>query len=282
MSAPVGFIGLGNIGAPMARHLLDWPGGLVVCDLREEVTAPFAADGATVASSPAEVAAAGATVISVMVVDDDQVRAVVADLLPVAAPGTVILIHSTITPATAEELAARAAEAGVAVADAPVSGGFMGATDGRLAVMVGATDEAFERCRPVCERFGELVLHLGPPGAGTRAKLARNLLTFASYAVAAEAQRLAEAAGVSLSKLARVVRHSDQLTGGPGAIMVRRETAPLAPDDPLFEIFSHSRDLGEKDLRLALALGEELGVDLPFATLALRTLADGLGVPHQP
>jgi 3-hydroxyisobutyrate dehydrogenase-like beta-hydroxyacid dehydrogenase len=64
--------------------------------------------------------------------------------------------------------------------------------------------------------------------------------------------------------------------------MVRRETGPMAPDDPMFEIFSHTRDLGEKDLRLALALGEELGVDLPFATLALRTLADGLGVPHQP
>ena len=122
-------------------------------------------------------------------------------------------------------------------------------------------------------------MHMGPVGAGTRAKLARNLLQFAAFTAAAEAQRLAEAAGVDLRKLGRVVRHSDAVTGGPGAIMLRPTTAPLDADDPLQEILEHVRALGEKDLSLALDLGAELGVDLPMARLALASFAAGLGLP---
>ena len=278
--APVGFIGLGQIGAPMATHLLSHPGGLVVCDLRPEATAPFAEQGATVVSTPAELAATGAAVISVMVLNDDQVRQVVGELLEVAQPGTVIAIHSTIAPATAEELAVTAIAQGVSVIDAPVSGGFMGAHAGELAVLVGGTDEAFAICKVPFKRFAKMVIHFGPAGAGTRAKLARNLLTFASYAVAAESQRLAEAAGLDLIALARVVRHSDSLTGGPGSIMLRATTEPLDPSDSLYSILLHTRGLGEKDLGLALDLGHELGVDLPFTSLALERFADGLGLSH--
>lgn len=279
--APVGFIGLGQIGAPMATHLLGHPGGLVVCDLRPEATAPFAEQGATVVSSPAELAGTGAAVISVMVLNDGQVRAVVAELLAVAQPGTVIAIHSTISPATAEELAIAALEQGVSVIDAPVSGGFMGAHAGTLAVMVGGTEEAYEICRDPFKRFAKMVIRFGPAGAGTRAKLARNLLTFASYAVAAESQRLAEAAGLDLIALARVVRHSDSLTGGPGSIMLRATTDPMDRTDDLYSVLLHTRGLGEKDLGLALELGDELGVELPFAALALDRFATGLGLPHE-
>jgi 3-hydroxyisobutyrate dehydrogenase len=117
-------------------------------------------------------------------------------------------------------------------------------------------------------------------GAGTRAKLARNLVTFASYSAVGEALRLAEEAGVDLVQLGQVVRHSDAVTGGPGAIALRDTTAPLAEGDPLRPIFTHTRELGEKDLHLALALGEELGVDLPFARMALDQLGAALGVPR--
>jgi 3-hydroxyisobutyrate dehydrogenase-like beta-hydroxyacid dehydrogenase len=109
-------------------------------------------------------------------------------------------------------------------------------------------------------------------------KLARNLLHFISFTAATEAQRLAEAAGLSLTALGKVVRHSDAVTGGPGAIMLRDTTAPIDPDDFWFPILGHVRDLGEKDLSLALDLGDRLAVDLPLARLALARLADGLGV----
>ncbi|MGH3560948.1 MAG: NAD-binding protein, partial [Mycobacterium sp.] len=110
--------------------------------------------------------------------------------------------------------------------------------------------------------------------------LARNMLTFVSYAAACEAMELAEAAGLDLQLLGRVVRHTDALTGGPGAIMVRDTTAPLQPDNFLYQPFTHTRGLGEKDLSLALGLGEANGVELPLAQEALRRLAIGLGVPH--
>jgi 3-hydroxyisobutyrate dehydrogenase-like beta-hydroxyacid dehydrogenase len=122
---------------------------------------------------------------------------------------------------------------------------------------------------------------MGPAGAGTRAKLARNLLHFVAFTAAAEAQRLAEAAGLDLRKLARVVRHSDAVTGGVGSIMLRPTTAELAADDPLRPILEHTAALGEKDLALALELGGQLDVDLPMAQFALGSFAAGLGLGRQ-
>lgn len=277
---PVGFVGLGQMGAPMARRLLDWPGGLVVHDVRAEALLPFLQAGARAASSPREVAES-ADVISLMVRDDTQVEEVLAGpggLLETAAPGTVVAIHSTIAAATATRLAETHGPRGIEIVDAPVSGGAPGAAKGELAVMVGATDAAFERCRDVFALWAGHTMHAGPPGAGTTAKLARNLLHFVSFAAAAEAGRLAEAAGLDLVELGKVVRHSDAVTGGPGAIMLRPTTAPVAPDDGWHPILSHVRDLGHKDLTLAIALGEELDVDTPLARLALGRLATDLGV----
>jgi 3-hydroxyisobutyrate dehydrogenase-like beta-hydroxyacid dehydrogenase len=276
----VGFIGLGQIGAPMATRLLAWPAGLQVFDLRAEAVDELVAQGATRARSTAELGAA-CDVVSVMVLDDAQVRSVVADLLTTTAAGTVIAVHSTIHAETAEELAADAAAQGVHLLDVPVSGGFMGAHAGTLAAIVGGERGAYERARPVFACWATLTVHMGPAGAGTRTKLARNLMHFVAYTAAGEAQRLAEAAGLDLGKLARVVRHSDAVTGGPGAIMVRDTTAPMAPDDALYEIFSHTRTLGEKDLALALDLAAELGVDLPLGRQALDDFGPSLGLPRQ-
>ena len=275
----VGFVGLGQIGAPMATRLVGWPGGLVVHDVRAEAMAPFVEQGATAAASVAELGAA-ATVVSVMVRDDEQVRSVVGELLPRAAPGTVVAVHSTIRAETAEELAAVTAAQGVDLLDVPVSGGFMGAHDGTLAAMVGGERAAYERAKDVFARWATVMVHMGPVGAGTRTKLARNLLTFVAYTAVAEAQRLAEAAGLDLRKLARVVRHSDSVTGGAGSIMLRDTTAAMAPGDEWHDILAHTRDLGEKDLALALELADGLGLDLPLTRIALRDLAAGLGVPH--
>lgn len=277
---PVGFIGLGQMGAPMARRLLEWPGGLVVHDSRPEVVAPFTDAGARAASSPREVAES-ADMISVMVLDDDQVETVLCGshgIMEAARPGTVVAVHSTIGETTATRLAERIAPHGVDLVDAPVSGGAMGAGQGSLAVMIGGSETAFERCREPFGHWASHVMHAGPVGTGTRAKLARNLLHFVSFTAAAEAQRLAEAAGIDLVELGKVVRHSDSVTGGPGAIMLRPTTAPVDEDDGWYPILSHVRDLGTKDLGLALDLGEQLGVDLPLAKLALNRFAAGLGV----
>lgn len=278
--APVGFIGLGNMGAPIARRLLTWPGGLVVCDVRAEATEPFVAEGATAASTPAEVART-ARLVSVTVLDDAQVRDVVdgpEGILRTAAPGTVIAVHSTISDSTAVELADVCATAGVHLVDAPVSGGAPGAEKGQLAVMVGGPREAYEACTPVFRLWAAMPVHAGEVGAGTRMKLARNLLHFISFTATAEASRLAEAAGVDIAKLGRVVRHTDAITGGAGAVMLRETTAPIDSDDFWHGVFTHVRGLGEKDLSLALGLGERLGVDLPLGTIALRDLGVGFGV----
>ncbi len=274
----LGYIGLGNMGAPMAKRLVDWPGGLIVYDIRAEAMTPLAEAGATLADSVADVAAAD--IISVTVLDDAQVREAVAELAAHARPGTVIAIHSTISDTTAVELAGELKPQGIHIVDAPVSGGGGAAAKGELATMVGAEREVYERIKPAFKQWASMVIHAGAPGAGTRMKLARNMLTFTSYAAACEAMKLAEAAGLDLQALGRVVRHTDALTGGAGAIMVRDDMKPLEPDNFLYQPFLHARGLGEKDLSLALALGEAVSVDLPLAQVALERLADGLGLPH--
>lgn len=274
----LGYIGLGNMGAPMATKMTEWPGGVTVYDIRTEAMTPLAEKGASLADSVADVAAAD--IIHITVLNDAQVREVVAELAARAEAGTVIAIHSTISDTTAVELAAEHKPQGIHIVDAPVSGGAAAAAKGELATMVGAEREVYERIKPAFKHWAAMVIHAGEPGAGTRMKLARNMLTFTSYAAACEAMKLAEAAGLDLQALGRVVRHTDQLTGGAGAIMVRDDMKDLEPDHFLYQPFLHARGLGEKDLSLALALGEAVSVELPLAELAFRRLAAGLGVPH--
>ncbi len=115
----LGYIGLGNMGAPMAKRLVDWPGGVVVFDVRAEAMTPLAEAGATLADSVADVAAAD--IISVTVLNDAQVREVVGELAAHAKPGTVIAIHSTISPETAVELAERASSRAASTSSTPRS-----------------------------------------------------------------------------------------------------------------------------------------------------------------
>ena len=274
----LGYIGLGNMGAPMAMRLADWPGGLVVFDVRAEAMTPLVEAGARPADGVADVAAAD--VISITVLNDEQVRDVVGELARNAKPGTVVAIHSTISDATAVELARELQPQGIHIVDAPVSGGGRAAKKGELATMVGATGEAFELIKEPFSRWASLVIHAGEPGAGTRMKLARNMLHYISFAAACEASRLAEECGLNLQDLGKVVRHTDAITGGAGSIMFRDDTKPIDPESFLYQPFLHARVLGEKDLSLALALGEAHSVDLPLATAALERLAEGLGVPH--
>src|ERR1700728_867715 len=274
----LGYIGLGNMGAPMAKRMIEWPGGVTVYDIRTDAMTPLAEAGASLADSIADVAAAD--IVHVTVLDDAQVRQVVGELAAHAKPGIVIAIHSTISETTAAELAGELKQQGIHIVDAPVSGGAAAAAKGELATMVGANREVYERIKPAFKHWASVVIHAGETGAGTRMKLARNMLTFTSYVAACEAMKLAEAAGLDLQALGRVVRHTDALTSGPGAIMVRDDMKTLEPEHFLYQPFLHTRGLGEKDLSLALALGEAVSVELPLAELAYQRLAAGLGVPH--
>jgi 3-hydroxyisobutyrate dehydrogenase-like beta-hydroxyacid dehydrogenase len=275
----VAVVGLGQIGAGLASRLVDWPGGLTVYDVRAEAAAPLVEKGARAAAALGEVAAA--RVISIVVLNDEQVREVVGELLTTVAPGTVIAIHSTIDAETAPELAERGARRGVHVLDVALTGGHFAVLEGRLVAMIGGDEAAHRIAEPVFARWAEHQLHFGPSGSGIRAKLARNMLQFIGYAATGEISRLAEAAGVDLLKLAAAIRHSDAVIGGPSVVMISPTTAAYPADDPLRPIFENTCELGEKDLSHALALGDALGVDLPFGRLGLASLAAALRVPHQ-
>jgi 3-hydroxyisobutyrate dehydrogenase-like beta-hydroxyacid dehydrogenase len=185
-----------------AKRLVDWPGGVTVYDVRSAAMTPLAEAGATLADSVADVGVAG--IISVTVLNDAQVREVIIGkdgLACHAKPGTIIAIHSTISDSTVVDLARELEPRGIHVIDAPVSGGAAAAGKGKLATMVGAAADVFARIREPFSRWASLVIHAGEPGAGTRMKLARNMLTFVSYAAACEASKLAEASGLNLQDL---------------------------------------------------------------------------------
>jgi len=273
----VGFVGLGNIGRPMALRLASQGVPLHVYDVVPEPVEELRAAGAGVAGSVAELARQ-VEVLCVMVRDDDQVREVLGEVLTAASPGLTVVVHSTVSPTTPAELADIAGRHGILLVHAPVSGGAMGAAEGTLAIMVGGSAEGYAACEKPFALMGTKVLHAGEAGAGTRMKLARNMLHFISFTAATEAQRLAEAAGLDLVELGNVVRHTDAITGGPGAIMHRPSTALLDPEDFWYGIFDHVRALGEKDLGFAVELAESLQVDVPLAREALVHLGTGLGV----
>ena len=273
----IGFIGLGNIGKPMAARLVAWPGGLTAYDVAPDPLAELEKLGARAATSVAELASE-CGVICVMVNTDDQVRDVIGQVLGAAQPGTVVAVHSTISPDLPPRLEDLAGRHHLLFVDAPVSGGAMGAADGTLAIMVGGTHAAFDAVKEPFALLGTEVVHCGPAGNGTAAKLARNLLHFVAFTATGEALRLAEAAGVDLVALGRIVRHTDSITGGPGAIMHRDTTAPLAPQDGWTSIFEHVLAIGSKDLAHAMQLADRLGVDVPMAQYASEHLAEALGL----
>ncbi len=273
----VGFVGLGNIGKPMALRILARGLPLSVYDVAPEPVSELVGSGAIAADSIADLTASS-EVVCVMVRDDDQVRDVLGQILAASRPGQVVVVHSTVAPETPAELEKTAAGKGVLVVDAPVSGGAMGAADGTLAIMAGGSAEAFGAAEVTLNALGTLVVHAGPIGSGTAMKLARNLIHFVAFTAVTEAQRLAEAAGLDLVKLGEVVRHTDAITGGPGAIMHRTTAAKMAEDDFWRSIFGHVAALGEKDLDFAAALADRLGVDVPLNRLARERLAPGLGL----
>jgi 3-hydroxyisobutyrate dehydrogenase len=277
----VGVIGLGDIGAGVAASVAAAGLPLAVCDVRDEATDRFA-ETATIAASPAELAKVS-DVIVVAVVNDAQVRAVLTGpdgALAAARPSASVIVVSTISPATVEEVAAEASAAGVGIIDCGVSGGPSSAASGELICMVGGDEATVDRVRPVLDAMSVLVVRTGPLGSGLVAKLARNIVQYGSWLAAYEAQRLAEAAGIDLAKLASVIRASDAKIGGAATLMFRQTVAPFGPDDDegIVQAMRAAAALAHKDLRAALAVGTGLGLDLPVAALTEAHCDDVFGM----
>jgi 3-hydroxyisobutyrate dehydrogenase-like beta-hydroxyacid dehydrogenase len=262
-----GVVGLGDIGRGVAGALARAGVELTVCDVRPEATGPFAAS-ARIASDPEDLAATS-EVILVAVTNDAQVLDVADRAMSGARPGSTVVILSTVSPDTVHTVAARGSASGVHVLDCGVSGGPAAAAEGTLVAMVGGDQDVIGRVRHVLDGFSSVVLHMGPLGAGLRAKLARNLVQYASWLAAYEAQVLAEAAGIELAKLAEAIRTSDQMIGGASRLMFRASVAPFGPDDDagIVGAMQAAADLAHKDLRAVLELGAQLDVALPVAAL---------------
>lgn len=249
----LGFIGLGSQGAPMARRMLDAGYEVVLWARRPESLAPFAETSATVADSIAELGAQ-VSYCGICVVDDAGVRQVCDALIPAMSPGSCIAIHSTVHPALCKTLAAQAQVHGIALIDAPVSGGGHAAAGGTLTVMVGGEPAAVDAARPIFETFAGTIAHLGEVGAGQTSKLVNNSLMAANLALAYHALQLADHLGLERDALVKLIAAS---SGRSFSFDVCARIAK--PTD-----FRHGAQLLAKDVRL---LGETAGTDHAFDAL---------------
>ena len=277
----VGVIGLGAIGDGVAQSMLRAGLPVVVCDVRSEATDKYR-DTARVATSPAELAEL-ADVVVVAVVNDEQVHRVLSGPgggLAAADPDTTVLIVSTITVPCVEAIGAEAAALGVPVVDCGVSGGPSAAAAGELVCMAGGDPAVIERLGPVFDAMGSLTVTMGPFGTGLAAKLARNLVQYGSWLAAYEGQRLAEAAGIKLHKLAQVIKASDAKIGGASALMFRATVAPFTDQDDrgLIDAMAAGASLAHKDLAAVLELAGTLNLELPLAALTEEHTDDIFGV----
>ena len=257
----VGFIGLGIMGGPMAANLLAAGYELTAWNRTAAKAEPLAAAGARVAGSPAEVAAASEVTFTCVTASAD-VEAVVlgpGGVIEGATPGSIVVDCSTIAPATARKVHARLAERGVAMLDAPVSGGDVGAKAGTLAVMVGGDAETFERALPVLRAIGKTIVHVGPPGAGQVVKLCNQVAGGLNLLAMAEAISLCRRSGVAPAKMLEVVS-----AGAAGSWMLQHLGPRAVAGDfaPGFMV-----DLMQKDLGLVLEAAHETHTPLPGSAL---------------
>ena len=269
MPETIGFIGLGVMGAPMARNLLAAGHDLVVHSRSPEPVEALAGEGAQAAGGPSEVAQRSDVVIT-MLPDSPAVEAVVlgeGGVLDGARRGALLVDMSTIHPTVSIAVAKAAAERGVAALDAPVSGGDVGAREGTLSIMVGGRAEDVERARPLFEVLGKTIVHVGDAGAGQVVKACNQVVVALTIAAVSEALVLGSKAGVEPDRIL------DVLGGGLAAnkvMEVRRRNFLEHDFTPGFRI-----DLHHKDLNIALESGDAYGVPLPV-TAAVQQLMRAL------
>jgi 3-hydroxyisobutyrate dehydrogenase len=277
MPLRVGFIGLGNQGKPIAAHLAPAGFETSVYDIASEPVQELVAGGAKAAASPREVGAA-ADVVGICVPEDDHVRAVVFGddgLLAGMGPGGVILIHSTVLPETAAEIAEAAAAKEVAVMDACVTGGAARAANKQLTYLIGGPEAALEKARPYFEATTEIpIVHAGELGNGAKLKLCINLITYIQWAAAYESMALARAIGLPQEVLEQAGRSNGQLTDLMTTYLVSHKLPDDVKSSEGFQALMRSHmTIAEKDLAWALQLARKAGVALPVGGLVSQSMA---------
>ena len=270
----IAFIGLGNMGLPMARNLLAKGFEVTGADLSAEALAALAQAGGAKADGPAAAVAVAEAVVTALPAAQ-HVRAVYqgeGGILAAAPAGTLFIDCSTIDVATAREVAADAAGRGHHMVDAPMSGGVGGATAGTLSFMVGGPEDAFARARPLLEAMGRNIFHAGQPGNGAAAKLCNNLMLAIQMISVAEGMNLAKSLGlppqvlydISSTATARCWSLNDYCPE-PGPV-------PAAPSNRDYQP-GFAAALMLKDLRLALTAAQKSGVSAPLGAEAAQLYA---------
>lgn len=262
----IGFIGLGNMGAPMAANLVT--AGHAVTGF--DTAAPMPA-GVTPAASAAA-AAAGAQVVITMLPNGAILRAVAAEVIPAMAPGAVLCDCSTVDVDSARTVAAEAAAAGLGALDAPVSGGVGGAAAGTLTFMVGGTETAFATVRPLFEAMGRKVVHCGAAGAGQAAKICNNMILGVTMIATCEAFALADKLGLDRQKMFDVVSTSSGSSWSMNAYCPAPGVGPQSPADNGYRP-GFAAELMLKDLRLSQQAASAVDADTPMGELAARLYA---------
>jgi 3-hydroxyisobutyrate dehydrogenase len=253
MTERIGFIGLGIMGGGMARNILKAGFGLRVWNRTAARAEAIAEAGAALGASPADVAAHSDIIIT-CVSDTPDVEAVLLGergVIQGAREGALVIDMSTISPQATRAVGARLAERGVAMLDAPVSGGSEGAARGTLAIMVGGAPEQLQRALPVLQAMGQTITHVGELGAGQTVKLANQILVVGNAMAVSEALLFAQASGVDPQKTLDAVKN-----GAAGSWMLSNRGPQILARDwrPGFTI-----DLQQKDLRLVLEAADQVG-----------------------
>ncbi|MFS8543316.1 MAG: NAD(P)-dependent oxidoreductase [Limnochordales bacterium] len=263
----IGFIGLGIMGQSMALNLVRKGFQVTVWNRTPARMEPLLAAGAQGAASPKD-AAKDADAVITIVTDSPDVEQVVLGpegVIEGARPGTVVIDMSTISPAVTRAIAARLAEAGIDMLDAPVTGGDVGAREGTLSIMVGGKPEVFARCRPVFEAMGRTIVHVGDHGMGQLCKLCNQVIVALNLLAMSEGLAFAAKAGVDLEKMLSVVR-----AGAAGSWALDNLAPRVVRGDykPGFMV-----RLQQKDLRLALDAAGRMALPLPGTSLVHQLLA---------
>jgi 3-hydroxyisobutyrate dehydrogenase-like beta-hydroxyacid dehydrogenase len=272
--AEVGYVGLGVMGRSIVQRLLAAGHDVTVWNRTREKAEPVLAEGARWADSPREVAAAGGLVFT-MVTNTAAVRAVSEGedgILAGLSRGSIYVDMSTASPANTRALAERVAAIGASMLDSPVSGTAVTVDQGKAALMVGGEADVFARAKPVLEAIGPKVIHVGPSGSAVTMKIAVNLSLAVQMLAFSEGVLLAEKSGIPREKAVEVMLAS--VIASP-MVAYRGPLVLGHPEEVWFDCH-----MMQKDLNLALELGQQLEVPLPTtaATNELLTAANGLGI----
>ena len=259
----IGFIGLGNMGGPMALNLVR--AGHAVAGFDPAAPLP---EGVMQAASAAE-AARGAEVVVTMLPNGAILRSVAAEVIPAMAPGAVLCDCSTVDVESARAVADEARAAGLGALDAPVSGGIGGAAAGTLTFMVGGPADAFRTVAPLFDIMGQKAVHCGEAGAGQAAKICNNMILGVTMIATCEAFALADKLGLDRQKMFDVVSTSSGYSWSMNAYCPAPGVGPQSPADNGYKP-GFASELMLKDLRLSQQAAEAVDADTPMGALAAR------------